>query len=91
MPARKLSSAKVGLTRHSPPEERAPEVIRRLKKAYPDAKVALIFSNPLETLVATILSAQTTDQGVNQVTRTLFHARSIITFDIAARRSFSFT
>ena len=72
MPARKLSSAKVGLTRHSPPEERAPEVIRRLKKAYPDAKVALIFSNPLETLVATILSAQTTDQGVNQVTRTLF-------------------
>src|SRR5438105_3687749 len=72
MPARKLSSAKAGLTRHSPPEERAPEVIRRLKKAYPDAKVALIFSNPLETLVATILSAQTTDQGVNQVTRTLF-------------------
>ena len=72
MPARKLSSAKAGLTRRSPPEERAPEVIRRLKKAYPDAKVALIFSNPLETLVATILSAQTTDQGVNQVTRTLF-------------------
>ena len=72
MPARKSSSAKAGLTRHSPPEERAPEVIRRLKKAYPDAKVALIFSNPLETLVATILSAQTTDQGVNQVTRTLF-------------------
>jgi len=72
MPARKTSSAKAGLNRHSPPEERAPEVIRRLKKAYPDAKVALNFSNPLETLVATILSAQTTDQGVNQVTRTLF-------------------
>jgi endonuclease-3 len=60
------------LTRESPLEERAPEVIRRLKKAYPDAKVALHFTNPLETLVATILSAQTTDEGVNKVTRTLF-------------------
>jgi endonuclease III len=60
------------LTRESHLEERAPEVIRRLKKAYPDAKVALHFTNPLETLVATILSAQTTDEGVNKVTRTLF-------------------
>src|SRR5437667_9039994 len=60
------------LTRHSPPEERAPAIIRRLRRAYPDAEVALHFSTPLETLVATILSAQTTDQGVNQVTRTLF-------------------
>jgi endonuclease III len=60
------------LTRESPLEERAPEVIRRLKKAYPDAKVALHFTNRLETLVATILSAQTTDEGVNKVTRTLF-------------------
>jgi endonuclease III len=60
------------LTREGPLEERAPEVIRRLKKAYPDAKVALHFTNPLETLVATILSAQTTDEGVNKVTRTLF-------------------
>ena len=60
------------LTRHSPPEERAPEIIRRLKRAYPDAKVALHFSTPLETLVATILSAQTTDEGVNRVTETLF-------------------
>jgi len=60
------------LTRESPLEERAPEVIRRLKKSYPDAKVALHFTNPLETLVATILSAQTTDEGVNKVTRVLF-------------------
>jgi endonuclease-3 len=60
------------LTRESPLEERAPEVIRRLKKSYPDAKVALHFTNPLETLVATILSAQTTDEGVNKVTRMLF-------------------
>jgi endonuclease-3 len=60
------------LTRESPLEERAPEVIRRLKMAYPDAKVALHFTNPLETLVATILSAQTTDEGVNKVTKMLF-------------------
>lgn len=51
---------------------RAPDVIRRLKEAYPDAKVALRFSNPLEMLVATILSAQCTDERVNQVTAGLF-------------------
>jgi endonuclease III len=60
------------LTAESPIEQRAPEVIRRLKKAYPDAKVALHFTNPLEMLVATILSAQCTDERVNQVTKILF-------------------
>jgi endonuclease-3 len=49
--------------------QRAPVIIRRLKKAYPDARVALRFSNPLECLVATILSAQCTDERVNQVTQ----------------------
>jgi endonuclease-3 len=58
--------------RDAPIEERAPQVIRRLGKAYPDAHVALEFSNPLEILIATILSAQCTDQKVNEVTRTLF-------------------
>jgi endonuclease III len=62
----------VTLTREAPIEERAPEVIRRLEAAYPDAKVALDFSNPLECLVATILSAQCTDEKVNEVTATLF-------------------
>jgi len=62
----------VALTREAPIEERAPEVIRRLEAAYPDAKVALNFSNPLECLVATILSAQSTDATVNEVTATLF-------------------
>ncbi|HEY6680524.1 MAG TPA: endonuclease III [Actinomycetota bacterium] len=62
----------VALTREAPIEERAPEVIRRLEAAYPDAKVALTFSNPLECLVATILSAQCTDEKVNEVTATLF-------------------
>jgi endonuclease-3 len=70
--AAEKSRAKATLTRHSPAEQRAPEIMRRLKAAYPNAKVALNFSTPLETLVATILSAQTTDQGVNQVTKTLF-------------------
>jgi endonuclease-3 len=61
-----------GLDRNSLLEERAPEVIRLLKRAYPDARVALRFSNPLEMLVATILSAQCTDERVNQVTASLF-------------------
>ena len=60
------------LTRTSPLKDRAPEVIRLLKEEYPDATVALRFSNPLECLVAVILSAQTTDKQVNEVTRSLF-------------------
>jgi endonuclease-3 len=43
-----------------------------LSNAYPDASVALRFANPLECLVATILSAQCTDEKVNEVTETLF-------------------
>ena len=62
----------VVLTREASIEDRAPEVIRRLEAAYPDAKVALNFSNPLECLVATILSAQSTDEKINEVTATLF-------------------
>lgn len=60
------------VSRSSPVDVRAPEIVKRLTKAYPDAKVALHFSNPLEMLVATILSAQCTDERVNIVTRTLF-------------------
>jgi endonuclease-3 len=51
---------------------RARKIIRALKKAYPDAKIALNFSNPLELLVATILAAQCTDERVNMVTPALF-------------------
>jgi len=51
---------------------RARKIIGALKKAYPDAKIALNFGNPLELLVATILSAQCTDERVNQVTPALF-------------------
>jgi endonuclease-3 len=60
------------LTRESPVEERAPQIVKVLSKAYPDAEVALRFSTPLEMLVATILSAQCTDEKVNEVTATLF-------------------
>jgi endonuclease III len=63
---------KTVLTRESPIEERAPELIKRLSKANPDAHVALDFTNPLECLIATILSAQCTDERVNIVTKTLF-------------------
>jgi endonuclease III len=51
---------------------RARQIVRALKKAYPDAKIALDFSSPLELLVATILSAQCTDERVNMVTPALF-------------------
>ena len=50
----------------------APEALRRIDEAYPEARVELRFSNPLELLVATILSAQCTDKRVNEVTETLF-------------------
>ncbi|MDT8781319.1 MAG: endonuclease III [Candidatus Bathyarchaeota archaeon] len=48
------------------------QVIKLLEKQYPNAKTALNWSNPLELLVATMLSAQTTDVTVNSVTKTLF-------------------
>jgi endonuclease-3 len=50
----------------------ASEVISRLKAEYPEARTELDWSNPLELLVATILSAQTTDVQVNKVTESLF-------------------
>jgi endonuclease III len=48
------------------------EVISRLKDEYPDARTELNWENPLELLVATMLSAQTTDVRVNMVTEMLF-------------------
>jgi endonuclease-3 len=56
------------------PEEkqRTRKIIARLKKEYPDAECSLKHTNPLELLVATILSAQCTDERVNIVTADLF-------------------
>jgi endonuclease-3 len=51
---------------------RAEQIFNRLQAAYPDAKCALDHTNPLELLVATILSAQSTDKLVNTVTPALF-------------------
>lgn len=51
---------------------RVAKIIALLEKEHPDAKIALNHSNPLELLVATILSAQCTDERVNVVTKSLF-------------------
>jgi endonuclease III len=52
--------------------KRAKSITAKLKRYYPDAHCALVHSNPLELLIATILSAQCTDERVNLVTRDLF-------------------
>jgi len=51
---------------------RANEILKRLKKEYPLAKIALEFQSPFQLLISTILSAQCTDQRVNIVTKSLF-------------------
>jgi len=53
-------------------QERAVKVGERLRAKYPQPRTALNWSSPLELLVATMLSAQTTDAGVNRVTERLF-------------------
>ena len=53
-------------------KQRAAEIIKRLKKAYPNAHCALNHKNAFELLIATILSAQCTDERVNIVTTDLF-------------------
>ncbi|PYS82597.1 MAG: endonuclease III [Acidobacteria bacterium] len=53
-------------------KKRARQIVRLLKREYPEARCSLNHSNPLELLVATILSAQCTDERVNLVTAELF-------------------
>lgn len=53
-------------------KERASKIIQILRKAYPASRTALRFETPLQILVATILSAQCTDERVNQITPALF-------------------
>ena len=53
-------------------KKRTAEIIKRLKRTYPDAHCALNHTNPFELLIATILSAQCTDERVNIVTADLF-------------------
>lgn len=54
------------------PKQRTEKIIELLEKQYPHAKTALNYTNPIEILVATMLSAQTTDVQVNIVTQKLF-------------------
>lgn len=66
---------------------RAGEIIKRLKKEFPEAKTALTFSNPLQLLISTMLSAQCTDKRVNMVTPSLFaHYKTASDFASADRR-----
>lgn len=55
-----------------PASKRIGEILKRLKKSYPDAKCSLNYTTAFELLIATILSAQCTDERVNKVTQTLF-------------------
>jgi endonuclease III len=67
-------------------KKRALEVLLRLKRLYPDATCSLDYTTPVQLLVATILSAQCTDERVNKVTPALFarfpDARSMADADI---------
>jgi len=56
----------------SPTTTHLSEIIRRLREIHPDARCALEHNNPLQLLIATILSAQCTDERVNRVTPGLF-------------------
>lgn len=73
--ASKSTKAKkpAGKARFKPPShEKVMEIIRILKETHPDARVALEFYDPFQLIVATILSAQCTDERVNKVTPVLF-------------------
>jgi len=60
------------VTPSSEPERRVRAILRRLRAQYPEARCSLDFRTPWELLVATILSAQCTDERVNMVTPALF-------------------
>lgn len=64
--------AEPDLTRRSPKALRAPVIVDRLNQAYDGGVVELDWTTPFELLVATILSAQSTDKKINEVTKTLF-------------------
>ncbi len=82
-----LSSLKAGMKPGSPEQVQA--IIAELRRLYPDAKCSLNFSNPLELLVATQLSAQCTDERVNIVTESLFQKyRSVEDYATVSQEEF---
>jgi endonuclease-3 len=73
--ARKATTKKVLRPKPvAPAKDRMPQILKRLKREYPDARCALDHENPYQLLAATILSAQCTDARVNLVTPVLFKA-----------------
>ncbi|MDX1945701.1 MAG: endonuclease III [Pirellulaceae bacterium] len=54
------------------PRKHAPQIVRKLKQEYPEVECALVHESPFQLLIATILSAQCTDERVNIVTKDLF-------------------
>jgi endonuclease-3 len=62
----------IGTRKKTSQKQRALEILIGLKKLYPDATCSLNYSTPVQLLVATILSAQCTDERVNKVTPALF-------------------
>jgi endonuclease-3 len=70
----RVAHPRTKISRFVPPDpKRLRKIFAILERTYPDARCALDYSNPLELLIATILSAQCTDRRVNQVTPGLFH------------------
>ena len=72
MPARPKKQMRRVTTPDPALRSRARKILTRLAKAYPDWGPTLLFSSPLELLVATILAAQAQDERINEVTRVLF-------------------
>ncbi|MGQ4810632.1 Endonuclease III [Candidatus Entotheonellaceae bacterium PAL068K] len=71
--ADRRASTQRHVTRPAPElQQHLSQLLVILQPTYPEAQCALTFSTPLELLIATILSAQCTDERVNRVTRTLF-------------------
>lgn len=84
--ARRSAGRRPAGPRGRPAAERAPEILTRLRNAYPDARCALDHRDAFELLCATILSAQCTDARVNLVTPILFQRYPTPAALAAARR-----
>jgi endonuclease-3 len=67
-----LATSKFSKNFSAPEKRRHARILQALRESYPNAECALRYANPFELLVATILSAQSTDKTVNQITLALF-------------------